>query len=90
MTQRQFIRILRSDVDKAPSRWRAAERLNISGASLSRIMAGKQEPSAAILKRYGLVRQIVYVNDPARGVVVKKKVYEPEENITPCSVTTQQ
>lgn len=71
MTQRQFIRILKTDVDKAPSRWRAAERLNISGASLSRIMAGKQEPSSALLKRYGLVRQIVYVNAP---LPVKRKI----------------
>lgn len=74
MTQRQFLRLLRSDVDKAPTRWRAAERLNVSETSLSRILSGKQEPNATLLKRYGLVRQIVYVPEPVKTPVVNRKV----------------
>jgi hypothetical protein len=74
MTQRQFIRLLRSEVDKSPTRWKAAERLNISETSLSRILNCKQEPSAPLLKRYGLVRQVVYVPGPVKPLVVKEKI----------------
>ncbi len=74
MTQRQFLRLLRSDVDKAPTRRRAAERLDISESALSRVLSSKQEPSAALLKRYGLVRQIVYVQDAQPKPTVNKKV----------------
>lgn len=80
VTQRQFIRLLRSEVDKAPTRWKAAERLNLSESALSRTLAGKQEPSSALLKRYGLMRQIVYVPVPVKPVVVKHKVTIPTEN----------
>jgi hypothetical protein len=80
MTQRQFLRLLRSDVDKAPTRWRAAERLDLSESSLSRVLSGKQEPSAALLKRYGLVRQIVYVPETPKRTLVNRKVDEPVDN----------
>lgn len=61
MTHTQFIRILRSEVDKAPSRWRAAERLGISESMLSRVLRGKQQPNDSLLAHYGLKRQTVYV-----------------------------
>ncbi len=89
MTQRQFIRLLRSDVDKAPTRWKAAERLNLSESALSRTLAGKQEPSPALLKRYGLVRQVVYV-EPARRYIVNRKVDVQTENKTDaCAVAEE-
>ena len=60
MTHRQFLRLLQSDVEKAPTRWRAAERLGISESMLSRVLRGKQSPSDALLQHYGLKREVVY------------------------------
>jgi hypothetical protein len=63
MTKRHFLRILESEADKAPTRWRAAERLGISESMLSRVLSGKLEPNDALLARFHLRRQVVYVSD---------------------------
>jgi len=61
MTPTHFLRILQSDVNKAPTRWRAAERLGISESMLSRVLNGKQAPSDTLLLHYGLKREVAYV-----------------------------
>ncbi len=67
MTQSQFLRILQADVNKAPTRWRAAERLGISESMLSRVLCGRTLPNDVLLARYGLVRQIIYARSTAKA-----------------------
>jgi predicted transcriptional regulator len=61
MTQRQFIRMLLARVGQSPTRWKAAELLGISESTLSRVISGKFEPSAELLNRFNLKRQVIYV-----------------------------
>ena len=75
MTKTQFLRLLQVEVDKFPTRWRAAEHLHLSESALSRVINRKQEPSDELLDYFGLTRQTQYV----KALTVDKKI-NPADN----------
>ena len=84
MTQKQFLRLLHSEIGKFPTRWKAAELLGISESALSRVLRGKQEPNESLLGRFGLSRQIVYIGKhknpfDVNSLTVDTKI-NPDEN----------
>jgi molybdopterin-biosynthesis enzyme MoeA-like protein len=81
MTKRQLLRILEAELNKFPTRWKAAESFGISESSLSKVMRGLQEPGPAILDRLGLTSQVVYIKKHKTNHVVNGLTVDTEINI---------
>lgn len=77
MTQRQFLKLLKVEADKVPTRRQAAERLGISESALSRVLRGKQSPSDSLLDQFGLKSQVFYIK---KQVSVKPQIVDNEIN----------
>lgn len=88
MTKRQFLRLLESELNKFPTRWRAAEHFGVSESSLSKVMRGVQEPGPAILGRFGLVSQTIYTKKHNDTPTVNSLTVDTKINTTKnCSET---
>lgn len=81
MTKAQFMRLLQFELDRHKTQRRAATRLGISESALSLILSGKQEPSAALLRFFGLQAVTTYlpctISTPeVNSLTVDKKISE--------------
>ena len=80
MTKRQFLRLLESELNKFPTRWRAAERFGVSESTLSKVMRGLQEPGPAILNYFNLSSQTIYTKQLQDAPNVNRLTVDTEIN----------